>query len=78
VLVRWAAALLALSTAGTAALAVLPESVNRPMAVPEGVALIALGVSLWRLEARSIVLPDDAVPSARRGSSRQTSSVDRS
>jgi hypothetical protein len=48
VLARWAAALLAVSTAATAALAVLPESFNRPLAVPEGVALIALGVSLWR------------------------------
>jgi hypothetical protein len=48
VLARWAAALLAVSTAGTAALAVLPESFNRPFAVPEGIALIALGMSLWR------------------------------
>jgi hypothetical protein len=48
VLARWAAALLAVSTVGTAALAVLPDSFNRPFAVPEGIALIALGVSLWR------------------------------
>jgi hypothetical protein len=48
ILARWAALLLAVSTSATAALAVLPESFNRPMAVPEGVALIALGVSLWR------------------------------
>ena len=48
VLARWAAALLAVSTVGTAALAVLPEQFDRPMAVPEGIALIALGVSLWR------------------------------
>ena len=48
ILARWAAALLAVTTAGTAALAVLPESFNRPFAVPEGIALIALGVSLWR------------------------------
>lgn len=48
VLARWAAALLAVGTAGTAALAVLPESFNRPLAVPVGVALIGLGVSLWR------------------------------
>jgi hypothetical protein len=48
VLARWAAALLAVSTVGTAALAVLPAGFDRPMAVPEGVALIALGVSLWR------------------------------
>jgi hypothetical protein len=48
VLARWAAALLAVSTVGTAALAVLPEAFDRPMAVPEGIALLALGVSLWR------------------------------
>lgn len=48
VLARWAAALLAISTLATAALAVLPDSFNRPVAVPEGVALVALGVSLWR------------------------------
>jgi hypothetical protein len=48
VLARWAAALLAVSTVATAALAVLPESFNRPLAVPEGIALIALGVLLWR------------------------------
>jgi hypothetical protein len=35
------------STVGTAALAVLPASFNRPMAIPEGVALIGLGISLW-------------------------------
>ncbi len=48
VLARWAAALLAASTFMTAALAVLPASFDRPFAVPEGFALIALGVSLWR------------------------------
>ena len=48
VLARWAAALLAVSTVATAALAVLPEGFDRPMAVPEGIALIGLGVSLWR------------------------------
>ena len=53
VLARWAAALLAVSTVGTATLAVLPESFNRPMAVPEGIALIALGVSLWRTTGRA-------------------------
>jgi hypothetical protein len=48
VLARWAAVLLAVSTVGTAALAILPSSFDRPMAVPEGVALIGLGISLWR------------------------------
>ncbi|HQY33885.1 hypothetical protein [Actinotalea sp.] len=48
ILARWAAALLALAAVGTASLAVLPEAFNRPMAVPVGIALIGLGVSLWR------------------------------
>ena len=48
ILPRWASALLAVSTVGTAALAVLPDAFNRPLAVPEGIALIGLGVALWR------------------------------
>jgi hypothetical protein len=48
ILARWASALLAVGTVATASLAVLPESFNRPMAVPVGVALVGLGVSLWR------------------------------
>jgi hypothetical protein len=54
VLARWAAALLAVSTVGTAALAVLPDSFNRPIAVPEGIALIGLGISLWRTQRNSV------------------------
>jgi hypothetical protein len=48
ILARWAAALLAVGTIGTASLAFLPEAANRPMAVPVGIALVGLGVSLWR------------------------------
>ncbi len=48
VLARWAAALLAVSTVATATLTFLPQAFDRPMAVPEGVALIGLGISLWR------------------------------
>ena len=48
ILARSASALLAVGTIATASLAVLPESFNRPMAVPVGIALIGLGVSLWR------------------------------
>ncbi len=50
VLARWACALLAVGTAATAALSVLPASFDRPMAVPTGIALVGLGVSLWRSE----------------------------
>jgi hypothetical protein len=52
-LARWAAALLAVGAVATAALAVLPEGFNRPIAVPVGIALIGLGVSLWRSLDRS-------------------------
>jgi hypothetical protein len=64
VLARWAAALLAVSTIGTAALAVLPTAFDRPMAVPEGVALIGLGVSLWRDQHREQVADLPAAPRA--------------
>jgi hypothetical protein len=57
VLARWAAVLLSVSTVGTAALAVLPESFNRPMAVPEGVAMIGLGISLWRTQREAAASP---------------------
>jgi hypothetical protein len=53
VLARWAAALLAVSTVATASLAFLPSGFDRPMAVPEGIALIGLGVSLWRDQRRA-------------------------
>lgn len=49
VLARWAAALLAVSTVSTLALSALPESFNRPFAVPMGIALVGLGLSLRRL-----------------------------
>ena len=64
ILARWASALLAVGTIATASLAFLPESFNRPMAVPVGVALIGLGVSLWR-DPRSQGRRDRAVDRAR-------------
>jgi hypothetical protein len=58
VLARWAAALLALGAIGIATLEFLPASFDRPMAVPTGVALIGLGVSLWRTQrARTVDAP---------------------
>jgi hypothetical protein len=48
ILSRWASLLLAYGTISVLALAVLPESFNRPFAVPTGIALIGLGISLWR------------------------------
>lgn len=48
VVARWAAALFAYGTVSALALAMLPQSFSRPFAVPTGIALIGLGVSLWR------------------------------
>ena len=48
VLARWAAALLAIGTFATIAIPLLPQSFERPLAYPTGVALIGLGYSLWR------------------------------
>ena len=45
---RWAGVLLAYGTVAALALSALPESFNRPFAVPVGLALIGLGVALWR------------------------------
>ena len=64
VLARWAAALLAYGTTSALALAALPDSFSRPFAVPVGVALIGLGLSLWR-EEHSAVDVVDATASAR-------------
>jgi len=54
VVARWAAALLAVATVSTVALAVLPESFNRPFAIPTGIALIGLGWSSWRTRAATV------------------------
>ncbi len=57
ILARWAAALLAVATLSSVALAVLPDSFNRPFAVPVGIAMVGLGVSLWRDQGRSASSP---------------------
>jgi hypothetical protein len=61
VLNRWAAALLAVGNVATAALAVLPQSFNRPLAVPTGLALIGLGVSLWNDQRKATATNTAAV-----------------
>ncbi len=52
VLARWACALLAVAAVATMAIPLLPMVNQRLFAVPNGIALIGLGVSLWR-ETRS-------------------------
>ncbi len=58
VLPRWACVLLAYGTTSALALAALPESYSRPFAVPTGLALIGLGVSLWRDQRRQLETVD--------------------
>jgi hypothetical protein len=64
VLSRWAAALLAVGAIGIAALKFLPASFDRPMAVPTGLALIGLGVSLWRTQRTSVTAAASAPTAA--------------
>lgn len=47
VLARWAAALLSVGGVVTAALSLMPDAFYRLLALPNGVALIGLGYSLW-------------------------------
>ena len=64
VLARWASALLAVAAVATAAIPLLPMVNQRLFAVPNGIAMIGLGWSLWR-EQRSPVA-DPARPQRRR------------
>jgi hypothetical protein len=48
VLARWAAVLLAVGGLASAALAVMPDAFYRFLAVPNAIAMIGLGYSLWR------------------------------
>lgn len=52
ILARWAGALLAAASVATLAIPLLPQLNQRLFAIPNGVALIGLGYSLWR-EQRS-------------------------
>jgi len=48
VLARWAAALLAVGGLVSVVLALMPDAFYRLLAVPNGIAMIGLGYSLWR------------------------------
>jgi hypothetical protein len=49
VLARWAAVLLAVGGVVTVALSVMPDAFYRFLAFPNGIAMVALGYSLWRV-----------------------------
>ena len=65
VLARWAAALLAVGGLVTVALAVMPDAFYRFLAFPNGIAMIALGYSLWRIACTDTTTLPTAVDSAR-------------
>ena len=65
VLARWASGLLILGTLATIALPVLPHSFERPLAIPTGVALIGLGISLWRDQRKTATITADGLAAAR-------------
>ena len=67
ILARWGSALLAAGAVFTVSLSVLPEDFYRLLAYPNGIALIALGYSLWRASDRPVSRDESAdVPSASR------------
>jgi hypothetical protein len=64
VLHRWPAALLAVGVVATLAIRFLPQVNERLFAVPIGVALVGLGVSLWLKERTPAAQPSSvAAPS---------------
>jgi hypothetical protein len=66
VLVRWASALLAVSGLLTVALSVMPDALYRLLAWPNGIAMVALGYSLWH-STRTSAPADHAIPSPSLG-----------
>ena len=56
VLPRWAAALLAASGLASVALSMMPDAFYRLLAFPNGIAMIALGYSLW--SEKSVVIQE--------------------
>jgi len=61
VLARWACALLAVGGVISAALTLMPDAFYRLLAFPNGIAMIALGYSLWRTTGSSTAAQSPAV-----------------
>jgi len=61
VLPRWAAALLAIGGIVSAALVVMPDAFYRFLAFPNGIAMIALGYSLWKVARADSETQQEAV-----------------
>jgi len=65
ILARWAAALLAVSAVATMAIPLLPMVNQRLFAVPNGIAMIGLGWSLWREQRSAATEPVASSTSAQ-------------
>lgn len=61
VLARWAAALLAVGGVVTVVLSLMPDAFYRLLALPNGIAMIGLGHSLWRTVRKDITTKPAAV-----------------
>jgi len=57
VLARWASALLAVGGVVTIALSLMPDAFFRLLAFPNGIAMIGLGYSLWRIGRTATTAP---------------------
>jgi hypothetical protein len=71
VLPRWASALLAVAGLATAVLALTPDAVYRFLAFPNGIAMIALGYSLWQLARNDAAPESTAVRTPARSTARR-------
>ncbi len=65
VLARWATTLLAIGGVVTVVLSVMPDAFYRLLAFPNGIAMIGLGISLWRTQ-RHAPIPTTATASSTR------------
>ena len=65
VLARWAAALLAVGGLVSALLAVMPDAFYRFLAFPNGIAMVALGYSLWRSARTDTTTPPTPADGSR-------------
>lgn len=65
VLTRWPAALLAVGVVATLAIHVLPQVNERLFAVPIGVALVGLGIALWREQRTRTTRPAAPIDDSR-------------
>jgi hypothetical protein len=61
VLPRWAAALLAVGGVASAALTLMPDAFYRLIAFPNGIAMVALGYSLWKAARDAAETQQEAV-----------------